>query len=295
MEKLHNEKCRTLHYGPWCVEPNWFRSAVESYRAGTIVVAEESPNGDISPLYVKTDDGLAFIDIDGPMVKGGSKFGGTVNTMRLRRAVRAADGDKDVLAVMMTMDTPGGTVAGTKDLADDMLVLGANKPLHVHATDMLASAGMWIASSASRISATPQTEVGSIGTMAVIVDSSGQAAAEGLKVYVLSTGEYKGLLEDGVPVTDKALAYFQQRVEEQNGFFLRAIADGRNMRIDQVRKLADGKVMLATDAKAAGLIDAVESYDVAVDKLRAAAGKTGGKRRKSSATYAAELALEELC
>ena len=293
METLHNAKCRTLHYGPWCIEPNWFLAAVESYRAGTVVVAEESVTGDVSPLYVKTDDGLAFVDVDGPMVKGGSKFGGTVNTMRLRRAVRAMAQDKDVLGAMMTMDTPGGTVAGTKDLADDMLVLGAEKPLFVHATDMLASAGMWIASSASRISATQQTEIGSIGTMAVIVDSSGQAAAEGLKVHVLSTGSHKGLLEDGVPVTDEALAYFQQRVDEQNDFFLRAVADGRKMRIDQVRKLADGKVMLATAAKDAGLIDAVEAYDVAVDKLRSTVGKAKG-RRKSGGTYASELAFEEL-
>ena len=119
-----------------------------------------------------------------------------------------------------------------------------------------------VASQARFISAGETAEVGSIGTVAVVEDTSEQFAAEGIVVHVISTGEFKGAFVDGVEVTPEHLAYLQERVDEINQHFLKGVSKGRKMSMAQVGKVADGRVFGAAKSQELGLIDKVQRLDV---------------------------------
>ena len=253
--------CAAQHFGMWAIEPHWFCTAVESVRAGTYAAETVTQRGRI--LYVVDDVGVARVPISGQIMKGDSKFGGT-SSLRVRQAVRKAIGDGDVKSIVLHIDSPGGTVAGTANLANDVKMANQVKPVVAHIDDLGASAAYWVASQARWITATATSEIGSIGTVAVVEDSSEKAELEGIKVHVISTGEFKGIGVDGAPVLPSHLEYLQSRVEDLNGHFLHAVKKGRNMSIEAVRKLADGKVHIAGGALSLGLIDGLGSLEDAM-------------------------------
>ena len=258
--------CYARHVGPWMIEPGYFSAAVAAVRQGTwpvIDAAERARALDSQPLY-ETQDGIAFVNMSGPMVKGDSKYGG-VNTVRTRQALRAAAADTSVKAILLAIDSPGGTVAGTEELASE--VANTKKPVYAQIDGIGASAAYWVASQAHKVFASATTEIGSIGTVAVVEDTSGAAEMAGIKVHVVSTGEYKGAFSDGAPVSQAQLDYLQQRVDDMNTHFLQGIANGRGMDAERVAKLADGRVMIASKAKRAGLIDGVQSMDKTVKMI----------------------------
>jgi signal peptide peptidase SppA len=227
---------------------------------------QAEPISESRGLYGITSDGIGIIPIVGVMTKGGSKFGSSINDTR--RAIAKAVNDPSVKAIMLHLDTPGGSFAGTDELANDVAKAAQVKPLAAHGDDLVASAGMYVASQAPRFTLNAAGEAGSIGTYAVVEDSSGAAEMAGVKVHLVTTGEMKGFATPGTEINAVQLERFQQMVNNAQGFFSAAIQRGRNMTAGQVNELVrDGSVYFAKDAKAKGLIDAVESYDVALDKL----------------------------
>lgn len=257
-------ECAARHITDWLLEPSFACRAVAMIRSGTWAAETSHRGGDI--LFM-VEDGIATIPINGPMMKGDSKFGGT-NSLRTRRAIRRAASDESVRGIMLQIDSPGGTVAGTGDLAGDVAAARKKKPVFAHVDDLGASAAFWIASQAEFVSANPTAEVGSIGTVAVVEDSSEAASASGVTVHVISTGEFKGAFVEGTPIPPEHLDMLQERVDDLNGHFLKAVSAGRRMPIADVRKIADGRVHIASKAKGMGLIDAVMTADQAVGALR---------------------------
>lgn len=201
-------------------------------------------------------------------------MGGGTSTVAARRQIRALAADPNVAAVMLHVDSPGGTVAGTEDLARDVRNLATAKPVHAYFEDLAASAAYWIGSQAQHISAGQSTLVGSIGTYAVVYDQSGAAAMEGVKAYVVRAGQFKGTGTPGTEVTPEQLAELQKTVDGLNALFLEGVASGRKMRADQVAALADGRVHVGVEAKKLGLIDQVETFDAALSRLQNSITKT---------------------
>jgi signal peptide peptidase SppA len=217
-------------------------------------------------IYGLTSAGIAIIPIVGLMTKGGTKFGTSTN--QARRALQTAVNDPSVKAIMLHFDTPGGSFAGSDEFANDVAKAATVKPLAAHADDLIASGGMYVASQAPRLTVNAAGEAGSIGTYAVVEDMSGAAEMAGVKVHVIRTGEFKGMGTPGTEITEPQLARFQQMVNNAQTFFSAAIQRGRGLSKQQVDALvADGGVWFAKEAKARGLIDAVESYEMALDKL----------------------------
>ena len=199
---------------------------------------------------------------------GDSKFEGTTNSVRIRQAIRQAREDTAVKAIMLNIDSPGGTVNGTEELAREVQTAGLVKPLVAHIDGMGASAAFWVAAQAGRITASQTSEIGSIGVLGVVEDTSEAAELLGVKVHVIVEGKHKGEFVDGAPVSQESLDHLQTLVTALFGMFLKAVADGRSkMSMGDVRKVADGRTMLAKDALAAGLIDAVSSFDEALAAL----------------------------
>lgn len=271
-------KCAAKHLGLWAVEPAWFAQAFAAVRAGIFPLLDEELEH--RPLYEVGPDGVAVVEIVGHLIKGDSKWGGT-NSVRTRQAIRKADADESVRGIILYVDSPGGTVAGTDELAT--AVRNTAKPVHAYIDDLGASAAYWVASQAQRIAANPTGEIGSIGTLAVAEDTSGTAAMEGVKVHVISTGPYKGAFVDGAPITGEHLEYLGARVEDADSYFQAAVKAGRGFDAAGLKAVSDGRVFGAKDAKRLGLIDGIESQEEARARLAAKVRPKGTPRRTGAA------------
>ena len=278
--------CFASHMGAWAIEPGFMQSAVQAVKSGLWrnvgTRSAEDPSGDKlvlsgEKISYAVKSGVAILNIQGVMQKGSSKFGGA-STANLRQALRAAAIDADVGAIFLVIDSPGGTVAGTQSLADDIKNINSKIPVYAHVEDLGASAAYWVASQARSVSATKGSMVGSLGVYSVLVDTSGAAEAEGVKVHVVSTGEFKGSGIDGTPVTDAILTDRQRLTDGQNAEFMGAVGAGRNIGKVDVKKLFDGRVHLASEAKDIGLIDSIMSTDAAFKQATIAAKATFSQR-----------------
>lgn len=275
MNRIHDPNefepaCIQRHLGLWAIEARAIRSAIAAIRDGRPLWSAEDARREGSKsgplLYYLTDDNVAIVPMFGAISKGDSKFGG-VNSLRTRRAIRAAVADQDVAGIMLHIDSPGGMVAGTDDLARDVEQAGRAKPVVSHIDDLGASGAYWVASQTSRITSNRLGQIGSIGCVLIVEDASKKMEDEGVAVHVISTGEFKGMGAYGSEITEAMLAKWQEGVDEINDVFMQTIKSGRGMSIADVRALATGEVWFAPEAAENGLIDGVASFEDAYGML----------------------------
>lgn len=280
------------YFGPWCMEPTRLRAAAAAASQIDWATHEtRASSGGTGEGDYERDGDTAIVRIAGPMMKQESSLGGNTSTVRVRRALRSIARTDAIKSVLLVIDSPGGTYAGTSDLAKDIASLAKRKPVIAYVEDIAASAAYWVASQASRIIASETSEIGSIGTYAVVEDTSTAKTLAGVRVHVLSTGPYKGAGADGAPVTTEHLAEWQRVIEQLNEYFLAAVAKGRSLSLSEVRALADGRVHVAREAKALGLIDEVGTYDAA---LSAARREHSSRAKSMSDTNQTAATLDEL-
>lgn len=222
-----------------------------------------------APPYT-VESGIAIIDIAGQMMKGESSFGGA-NTVALRKAVRDANRDEAVRAIVLRIDSPGGTVSGTRELAEE--VAASDRPVFAYVEDLAASAAYWVASQAKSISMNAMGEAGSIGVYAVVTDESGRYERLGIKVHVISTGDYKGAFVEGAPVTEKQLEHVRELIEHVNEAFIADVVSGRSGKgvadVEAMREIADGRTFPGRRAQELGLVDRIESFDLFMSRVAA--------------------------
>lgn len=252
----------TFKPGPWLViddklRADFARAATERLAAATGSKRKEEK------AYAMTRGGIAVVPVQDFMMKGQSKYGGT-STVAVRRQLRAARADADVKGVLMFVDSPGGTVAGTQELGDDIRALAAAKPVWAQVDDLAASAALWASSQADKVFANRTAQLGSIGVFGVVRDTSKQAEMAGVKVHVLSTGKFKGAGVPGAPVTEEHLEEAQGMVDNLHEHFVSALASGRHLPRERVDSMADGRMFIAADAQKLGLIDGIQSADATV-------------------------------
>lgn len=264
----HTPRCIARHTGIWMVEPEWFNATLSAVRAGTYrMLTPEQAEAQSAPVAYMTEDGIGIVNLSGPMMKGASKFG-NADTTALRQTVRQLANDPGVRGIVLVVDSPGGTFAGTDELAQDIASAAKVKPVYAQFEDMAASAAYYASAGASALFATPTTFVGSIGTMLVVEDSSGAAEQAGIKVHVIATGDYKASVVDGAPVSEEALNYLRETANKVNGFFLQAVKKGRGLTDKRMSEVSSGKVWLAAEAQSLGLIDGVQRLEQTVDAMR---------------------------
>jgi signal peptide peptidase SppA len=212
-------------------------------------------------------DGVAIIQLRGPMMKHSSSLSANASTIATRRAISNAEADDEVDSIMFMIDSPGGTVSGTQDLASR--VAKTTKPTVAFIEDLGASAAYWVASQCDEIVANAETAlIGSIGTYSVVYDSSEAAEKEGVKVHVIRSSELKGSGVPGSEVTDEMIADYRRVIDALNEQFLKAVADGRGVSIERVRGWADGRVHPAEEALRLGLIDRIEAGGVVLSGMQ---------------------------
>lgn len=277
------------YFGVWAIHEEQFRAAVDRVRGINLAehvaaqqaaaAAAKEPRAAVE-LYQPTKaagGAVAVIDLRGPMMKQVSSLSGGTSTVAARRQIRHAAADNEVGSILLRIDSPGGTVAGTMDLAQEVAAAAKRKRVEAYIEDMGASAAYWIASQASKVWANDTALVGSIGTYAVLYDLSELAKTEGIKVHVVRAGEFKGMGEPGTEISEKHLAEVQRIVNELNSHFLAGVQAGRRMKAERVKELADGRVHIGQAAVTEGLIDGVQSFDAVLAAL--AGGGSGSKGR----------------
>lgn len=266
---MHTVKCAAMHFDVWAIKADWLQQVVDAVKSGIIPADAENAARKYTvegEPYIVTDR-IAIINLEGALMKQWSKYGGTSTTWA-RAAIRHADKNDDVDAIMVHIDSPGGTSAGTAELGDD--IRNTVKPIYSYIADLGASAGYWPASQTDLISMNRTGFSGSIGTYAVIEDTSGCAEMNGVKVHMLSTGPFKGAGVDGTEVTEEHLAEWQNIVDKHFIHFANAVRKGRSQLRAKAHfnKVSDGRIFDSKDSLTFGLVDRVESFDTAMIRLK---------------------------
>lgn len=262
------------YFGIWAVHEQTFQAVVDRLQGLNLHAHLQSAEKAQSVAerdkrsYAMTEDGVALIQIRGPMMKAVPSMDEGTSTVRVRQQLREARRDPSVKGALLVLDTPGGTVKGNRDLADDVAAFAAEKIIYAFTEDLTASAGVSVASQATKRYANQPTALyGSMGTYAVLLDLSGRAEQLGVKVHVVRAGAFKGMGEPGTPVSAEQLAEVQRNVNAMNEGYLEVIARGLGKSVEQIRPLADGRVHTAQDAVGLGLIDGVQSFDATYRQL----------------------------
>ena len=244
-----------------------------------------------SRQFYSVSNGVALIPFKGLMVKDPIWMGET-STIGATVAVKQAAADKAVKSIMLVVDSPGGEVIGIKELSNAIYQARAVKPVVAQVDGLAASAAYWAASQASRIVAHELDAVGSIGVYGLVVDNSKMYENMGVKVHLVTTGEFKGADEVGQPVTDAQLKDRQRVVNVFFDAFVNDIMRGRSMTREAVMSVADGRLWIGAENVANRLIDGISDFSATFANLAAAGQSPDG--RLSAKMAGASLALAEM-
>lgn len=181
----------------------------------------------------------------------------TTSYLDIQRQIEEALGNDSIKKILLDIDSPGGKVAGCIETAQIIAEAANQKKVTARIEDLGASGAYWLASQTSKITAGPNAEVGSIGVFTVFVDYSKMAENEGVQVHVIRSGEHKGMGVFGAEISESQIAAVQEIVDGVAENFIKTVSSGRKMSVEAVRKLADGRLWLAAEAKKNGLIDSV--------------------------------------
>jgi signal peptide peptidase SppA len=185
-----------------------------------------------------------------------------------RENIYAMAADDSIGSILLHIDSPGGTAAGTADLATAVSKVASKKPVVAFCEDLCASAAYWIASSASTIVANRTAVIGSIGVFLVVADSSRFWEKLGVDFFVVRSGRFKGGTVEGAKLSAEVLEHLQERVDSLARVFVGDVARGRQMSVDRVREIADGRVFMGAAAQAAGLVDKLSTFEDVIADMR---------------------------
>ncbi len=211
-------------------------------------------------------DGVAIIPIDGIIAKKMNLFtriSGGASTQLIERDFLQAMDDPEVHSIILHIDTPGGSVDGTSELATKIFEARGEKPIYTLADGLMASAGVWIGSAADKVFVTADTtQVGSIGVVTSHIDYSEAYRKRGITITEIYAGKYKRIASDVKPLDKAGAAYLQGRVDYLYSIFVDTIAKHRDTPSEDVLdRMADGKLFIGQQAIDVGLADGFATLD----------------------------------
>ncbi|MFA5383420.1 MAG: signal peptide peptidase SppA [Eubacteriales bacterium] len=225
---------------------------------------------------VYPEKAVGIISIEGPIVCGSETAGAwssEVSSDNIVSLLRSAADDPEIRAVVLRINSPGGTAAGSQEIGAEVdRFRKTGKSIVVSMADVAASGAYLIACRADKILANPGTITGSIGVIMEVSDYSGLYNKIGVSSKIFKSGLHKDMGSANRTVTKDEQILFQTMVDEIYGDFVNYVAGGRKMGLEKVKLLADGRIFTGTQAKQAGLVDSLGNYRDAVDL----AGKLSG-------------------
>jgi signal peptide peptidase SppA len=175
--------------------------------------------------------------------------------------------DPTIGAIILDVDSPGGSVAGVTELSSKIFNARGKKPIIAISNSLMASAAFWIASAADEIVVTPSADIGSVGVIGVHTDTSEADEKAGIKTTFVTAGKFKG--EGAMPLTDEGLSAMQERVNEFHDMFVTDLARNRGVSENKVRNdFGQGRVMGASAAIANKLADRIGTFEQVVEDIQ---------------------------
>lgn len=218
------------------------------------------------------------------------EISGGTSTEKFAKAFQAAVADPSIKAIVINVDSPGGGVYGTQELADIIFQAREQKHIVAIANSLAASAAYWIASAADEFVVTPSGEVGSIGVITVHEDWSKAYEDAGVKTTLIKAGEFKYEGNYLEPLSEDAKAAIQAKVDTYYEAFVNGVARNRGVTAKVVKSdFGQGRVLTAAAAKAAGMVDRVDTLDGVLARLG-----VGQASSQSSARMSHDVAAKHL-
>jgi protease-4 len=180
-----------------------------------------------------------------------------------------------VKAIVLRIDSPGGVVGPSQEIYAEVKKLSAVKKVVVSMGSLAASGGYYIAAPAVRIFANPGTITGSIGVLMKFSNVEGLMGKIGMKAFTLKTGKYKDVGSPVRPMSDQDKAMLQSVIDSAHGQFVKAVAEGRKLPVEEVRQIADGRIFTGEQALALKLVDRLGTLQDAVEEAGKLAGIKG--------------------
>jgi protease-4 len=220
---------------------------------------------------------IAVIPLNGSVVgvsQQGLLTSGGITPRLVRNYLREAEADGFVKAVVLRIESPGGSAAAAQEIAAEIRRFreDTGKPVVVSMGDVAASGGYYISVYADRIVANPATLTGSIGVISQLIYIEGLLEKLGLEMETIKAGEHKDM--GTRPLTDEERQIMQAITDDLYEQFVSAVAEGRNLSPATVRKLATGQPYTGGQALELGLVDELGDQDRAIELAAELAGVT---------------------
>lgn len=207
---------------------------------------------------------IAVVYAEGEIVEGQGEDG-QIGGDRFAKILRRVRQDKDVKAVVLRINSPGGSATAAEVMQREVRLLRQEKPLVVSMGDYAASGGYWIASDSNRIFAQPNTITGSIGVFGLLFNAQKLANDNGITWDAVKTGRYADSQTVSRPKSPEELAIYQRSVDRIYNLFLNKVAQGRKLPEQRVAEIAQGRVWSGTAAKQIGLVDEIGGLNTAIE------------------------------
>jgi protease-4 len=210
-------------------------------------------------------DRIAVVYAEGVIVDGEGEDEGQVGGDRFARELRRIREDDAVKAVVLRVNSPGGSANASEVIQRELRLLKEEKPLIVSMGTVAASGGYWISAYSDRLYAQPNTITGSIGVIGVQFNVKELSSKIGVSFDVVKTGKFADSETISRPKTEEELRAIQGVVDWLYESFIDRVAEGRKLDRAEVAKLAQGRVWSGVDAKRLGLIDEFGGLETAID------------------------------
>lgn len=238
----------------------------------------------------EVSNGVALVPVRGVLAKHADQVGGIsqpsgMSFEAIQRNIRTAIADPEVRAILLHVESPGGSVDGTQATADVIAEAAAAKRTVAYIDGLGASAAYWLACQADEVFASETAIVGSIGAITTIVDAKGAAEKQGVRISVVRSGSLKGGVVPGETATDAQIAAHQRIIDDLGAIFAKAVGDARGLDAKQLAALTDGNIHVAAQAQALGLIDGIRSFESVLADLAKTAPSPSGRRLAASHSF----------
>ena len=220
---------------------------------------------------------VAVIRLSGVIADSGQQgllVSGGISPRLVREYLIMAERDSGVKAVVLRIDSPGGSAAASQEIASSIRRFkeDTGKPVIISMGDIAASGGYYISAYADRIIANPSTLTGSIGVISQFIYIEGLLEKLGLELEIVKTGKHKDM---GIwPLTDEQRQIMQDITDDLYSQFVATVAEGRDLPVERVTEMATGQLYTGTQALDLGLVDQLGGLDTAIDIAASLAGIT---------------------
>jgi protease-4 len=220
---------------------------------------------------ITSSNRIAVIIAEGEIVGGDAD--GVISSEKFAKEIRKARKDDNIKAIVLRVNSPGGSVVASEVIWREMAEAKKSKPVYVSMGEVAASGGYYISAPADTIVAQPNTITGSIGIFGMMFNAQELLNKHlGITTDVVKTGELSDFMNPTRPMTEVERSIIQRTIEDGYETFISRVSEGRGMSTEAVKEIASGRVWTGNQAKERGLVDVLGGLNTTIDLAAARIG-----------------------